>query len=82
MFAFKPSLKLKESLRDRAVAFNAPQVLTSDALLATQHAWTIWNFSSQRVELSPADSGNYDATLHLAERNGWAIPKSKASSRS
>src|SRR5229473_185955 len=31
-----PSLRLKESFRNRALAFNAPQVLTSDALLATQ----------------------------------------------
>ena len=74
--AFKPSLKLKESLRDRAVAFNAPQVLTSDALLATQARLdNLEIFSSQRVELSPADSGNYDATLHLAERNGWGDSK-------
>src|SRR5258708_17999232 len=29
--AFAPSLKLKESLRDRAVAFNAPQLLTPHA---------------------------------------------------
>src|SRR5258708_17603091 len=70
--AFKPSLKLKESLRDRAVAFNAPQVLTADALLATQARLdNLEIFSNQRVELSPADSGTYDATLHLAERNGW-----------
>ncbi len=34
--AFTPSLKLKESLRDRAVTFNGPQVLTAKALVATQ----------------------------------------------
>jgi hypothetical protein len=70
--AFAPSLKLKESLRDRAVAFNAPQVLTADALLAT-HARldNLGIFSSRRMELAPAESGTYDATLHLAERNGW-----------
>src|SRR5258708_18924752 len=74
--AFKPSLKLKESLRDRAVAFNAPQVLTADALLATQARLdNLEIFSNQRVELSPADSGSYDATLHLAERNGWGDSK-------
>src|SRR6266852_3992853 len=33
---FVPSLKLKESLRNRALAFSAPQVLTGDALLTTQ----------------------------------------------
>jgi len=74
--AFKPSLKLKESLRDRAVAFNAPQVLTADTLLATQARLdNLEIFSSPRIELSPADSGNYDATLHLAERNGWCDSK-------
>src|SRR6266849_3958099 len=34
--AFVPSLKLKESLLNRALAFNAPQVLTGDALLITE----------------------------------------------
>src|SRR6059058_1659607 len=33
--AFRPSLQLGESLRNRALAFNAPQILTNDALLAT-----------------------------------------------
>ena len=70
--AFAPSLKLKESLRDRAVVFNAPQALTADALLAMQARLdNLGILSSRRMELSPADSGNYDATLHLAERNGW-----------
>ena len=70
--AFTPSLKLKESLRDRAVAFNGPQVLTAKALLATQARLdNLGIFSTRRLELSPVDSGNYDATLHLAERNGW-----------
>jgi Flp pilus assembly protein TadD len=71
-----PPLKLKESLRDRAVAFNAPQVLTPDALLTTQvRLGDLGIFSSQRMELSPADSGSYDATVHLAERNGWGDSK-------
>src|SRR5205809_2922281 len=74
--AFKPSLKLKESLRDRAVAFNAPQVLTGDTLLRTQARLdNLGIFSSRRVELSAVDSGTYDATLHLAERNGWGDSK-------
>ncbi len=74
--AFAPPLKLKESLRDRAVAFNAPQVLTTDALLTTQARLdNLGIFSSRRVELSPGESGNYDATLHLAERNGWGDSK-------
>src|SRR6266850_2165544 len=70
--AFVPSLHLKESLSKRARAFNAPQILTGDALLATESRLDLLGiFSSRRIELTPADSGNYDATLHLAERNGW-----------
>jgi tetratricopeptide repeat protein len=73
---FKPSLKLKEWLRNRAVAFNAPQVLTADALLTTQARLdNLGIFSSRRMELSPADSGNYDATLHSMEKNGWGDSK-------
>jgi len=74
--AYAPSLKLKESLRDRAVAFNAPQVLTVDALLTTQARLdNLGIFSSRRMELSPVDSGKYDATLHLVERNVWGDSK-------
>ncbi len=65
-----------ESLRNRALAFNAPQVLTSDALLATQSRLdNLGVFSNRRIELNPAESGNYDLTLHLAERNGWGDSK-------
>src|SRR5713226_7580262 len=71
-----PSLRLKESFRNRALAFNAPQVLTSDALLATQSRLdNLGVFSNRRIELNPAESGNYDLTLHLAERNGWGDSK-------
>ena len=74
--AFKPSLKLKESLRNSAVAFNAPQVLTADALLTTQARLdNLGIFSSRRMELSPADSENYGATLHLMEKNAWGDSK-------
>jgi tetratricopeptide (TPR) repeat protein len=74
--AYVPSLKLKESLRDRAIAFNAPQVLTAYALLTTQARLdNLGIFSSRRIELTPTDSGTYDATLHLAERNGWGDSK-------
>ena len=74
--SYVPPLKLKESLRDRALAFNAPQVLTVDALLNTQARLdNLGIFSSRRMELSPVDSGSYDATLHLAERNGWGDSK-------
>src|SRR5437879_11418774 len=74
--AFEPSLHLRESLSKRALAFNAPQVLTGDALLATESRLELLGiFSSRRMELTPTDSGNYDATLHLAERNGWGDSK-------
>src|SRR6266850_575422 len=68
--AFEPSLHLRESLNKRALAFNAPQVLTGDALLTTESRLDLLGiFSSRRMELTPTDSGNYNATLHLAERN-------------
>jgi hypothetical protein len=74
--AFVPSLHLKESLGRRALAFNAPQVLTGDALLTTESRLdNLGIFSSRRIELTPTDSGNYDATLHLTERNGWGDSK-------
>jgi len=74
--AFVPSLKLKESLRNRALAFNAPQILTKDALLTTESRLDLLGiFSSRRMELTPTDSVNYDATLHLAERTGWGDSK-------
>jgi hypothetical protein len=77
--AFVPSLKLKESLRNRALAFNAPQVLTGDALLTTESRLdNLGVFSNRRIELTPTDSGNYDVTLHLAERNGWGDSKVEA----
>ena len=74
--AFAPSLKLKESLRNRMLAFNAPQVLTGDALLTTESRLdNLGVFSNRRIELTPTDSGNYDVTLHLGERNGWGDSK-------
>ena len=74
--AFRPSLQLKESLRSRALAFNAPQIMTGDALLATQSRLdNLGVFSNRRIDLHPAESGNYDLTLHLSERNGWGDSK-------
>jgi tetratricopeptide (TPR) repeat protein len=73
---FAPPLKLKRSLRDRAVAFNAPQVLTVDSVLTAEvRLDNLGIFPGRRIELTPADSGNYDATLHLTERNGWGDSK-------
>jgi hypothetical protein len=74
--AFAPALELKESLRNRALAFNAPQILTNDALLSTEARLdNLGIFSNRRFELTPAESGNYDLTLHLAEKNGWGDSK-------
>src|SRR5258708_18665353 len=74
--AFAPALQLKESLRNRAVALNAPQVLTTDALLSIEARLdNLGIFSNRRIELTPAESGNYDLTLHLAEKNGWGDSK-------
>jgi len=73
---FVPSLHLKESLSNRALDFNAPQVLTGDALLTTVSRLDLLGiFSGRRIELASTDSGNYDATLSLAERNGWGDSK-------
>jgi len=73
---FAPPLQLKESLRNRAITFNAPQILGRGALLATQARLdNLGVFSSRRIELTPAGSESYDATLHLAERNGWGDSK-------
>jgi hypothetical protein len=67
-----PPMRLNESIRNRALAFSAPQVLTGEALLTTEARLNNMGIiSSQRVALTSANSGNYDATLHLAERNGW-----------
>jgi len=74
--AFAPALQLKESLRNRALALNAPQVLTTDALLSIEARLDNLDiFSNRRIELTPAESGNYDLTLHLAEKNGWGDSK-------
>lgn len=74
--SFAPSLQLNETLRNRALAFNAPQVLTGNALLTTEsRLGNLGIFSSRRLELTPVESGNYDLALHLAERNLWGDSK-------
>ena len=75
---FAPSLQLNENLRNRALAFNVPQVLTEGALLTTESRLdNLGMFSSRRIELTPADSGSYDLSLHLAERNLWGDSKAE-----
>jgi len=76
--AFMPSVRLSEPLRNRALAFNAPQVLTSSALLTTESRLdNLGIFSSRRIALTPADSGTYDLTVHVAERNLWGDSKAQ-----
>ena len=70
-----PTPRLQEPIFGRAVAFNAPQVLSSESLLTTQaRLENLGIFSQERVGLTPAGE-HFDATLHLAERNGWGDSK-------
>ena len=77
--AFVPGLRLSETLQTRALALNAPQVLTRDALLTTESRMNhLGIFSKPRFELTPADSGNYDLSLHVTERNRGGSSKAEA----
>jgi len=71
----QPAPRVKERLLRRAIAFNAPQVLSGDSLLTT-HARleNLGIFSRERVELTSAGN-NFEAALHLAERDGWGDSK-------
>ena len=71
----QPVPKLDEKLLERAIAFNAPQVLTGEAWLTTRaRLVNMGVFSSDRLELIPGGE-NFDARLHLAERNLWGDSK-------
>ena len=71
----QPAPLVEETLLRRAIAFNAPQILSGDSLLASDaRLENLGIFSHERVELKSA-SDNFDATLHLAERNGWGDSK-------
>ena len=73
--AVQPPPRLEETLLSRAIAFNAPQVLSGDAMLSTRaRLENLGIFSRERVELTSAGE-NFDATLHVAERNGWGDSK-------
>jgi tetratricopeptide (TPR) repeat protein len=68
----QPPPRLTQTILHRAIDFNPPQILSRDAWLTTQRRLdTLGIYSHQRTEMAPASGGNYDATLHLAERNGW-----------
>lgn len=74
--AAEPAPRLKPRLFQSAVTFNAPQILTTDSLAVTEARLdNLGVFDSYRIELAPTPSGEYDATLHLAERNGWGDSK-------
>lgn len=80
----QPAAQLDEALLQRAIGFNAPQILTGDALLAANTRLdNLGIYPQRRVELVPVaaaqapsgnSGGNFDATLHLAERDGWGSP--------
>lgn len=73
---FVPPPKLRQELLAHAVTFSAPQVLANDALEDTQaRLGNLGVFPHQRVELAASESGDYDATLYLDERNGWGDSK-------
>ncbi len=68
----QPPPQVDAGLLQRAIGFNAPQVLTDDALLGAEARLdNLGLYPHQRVELTPAGTGNYDVTLHLPERDGW-----------
>jgi hypothetical protein len=67
-----PMPTLDPALLQNAIGFNAPQILTSDALLGAEARLdNLEIYPHRREELAPAGDGNYDATLHMAERNLW-----------
>jgi tetratricopeptide (TPR) repeat protein len=82
--AVQPEPRVDRALLQRAIGFNAPQVLTGDALLAANARLdNLGIFAQKRTELAPAAAsatspssgdGNFDATLHLAERDGFGSP--------
>ena len=68
-----PPPQLSDDILGKAIGFNAPQVLTTEALLNTNARLdTLVIFSRPRIELSPAaNTEGYDSTLHLQEKNAF-----------
>ena len=67
-----PPPTLDPTLLQNAIGFNAPQILTGDALLGAEARLdNLEIYPRRRDELAPAGDGNYDATFHMAERNLW-----------
>jgi tetratricopeptide repeat protein len=74
--ALQPPPRLQQTILNRAIDFNPPQVLTGAALLNTDaRLHLVGVFPRRRFELTPDAVGTYDATLHLVERNGWGDSK-------
>src|SRR5262249_30734777 len=74
--AVEPGPQLNQPLLQRAIGFNAPQLLTGDALLgADARLDNLGIYPHRRVELIAAGgAGNYDATLYMPEREPWSSP--------
>jgi tetratricopeptide (TPR) repeat protein len=74
--AVQPGPQLNETLLQRAIGFNAPQLLTFDALLgANARLDNLGIYPHRRVELIPTGGGGYyDATLYMPEREPWSSP--------
>jgi hypothetical protein len=67
-----PPPTLDPALLQNAIGFNAPQILTSDALLGAEARLdNLEIYPHRREDLTPAGDGNYDATFHMQERNLW-----------
>jgi hypothetical protein len=72
----EPVPRLRKTTLDGAIGFNAPQVLTNDAVLGAEaRLAALGIYPQQRIELTPANNESYDAKIHLAERNGWGDSK-------
>lgn len=68
----EPEPRLKAKLLSRAIAFNAPQVLSENAWLTSEaRIENLRIFPQSRLELAPTGESEYAATLHLNERSGW-----------
>jgi hypothetical protein len=68
----QPPPQLDEALLHRAIGFNAPQILTTDALLAANAQLSnLGIYPRRRLELIPGSGRSYDLTLHMPERDAW-----------
>ncbi len=71
----QPPAKVDPALLQDALGFNAPQILTKDALLGAEARLdNLGIYPYRRVELVPAGGGTYDANLHMPERDLWGQP--------